>query len=132
MILASDPPQQKIFDQHSDRSDQEWREKKRDPIVDAQGVKQDDCKHGAEHVHGAMGKIDDLEQAENDRQPQTQKRVKRAVNDPDQKLTSEHSKGNIENHGHVAHSRGSAMVIPGISLLRVPGTALPDGRAVRG
>ena len=114
MVLAGDPPEQKIFDQYADRSDQKWRDKKRDPVIDAESVKEDDGGHGAQHVHGTMGKVNYLEQAKDNCQPEAQERIKRAINDPDQKLTSQHGKGDTENHGHVAHSKSSANAIPGI------------------
>ena len=113
MILARNPAQQKVFDHHAKCTDQKWREEKRDPVIDTQRIKKDDRGHGAQHVHRAMGKIYDLEQAENNRQPEAQERIKRAINDPDQQLASQHSKGDAKNHGHVAHSKSSANVIPG-------------------
>ena len=47
-----------------------------------------------------MGKIDDIEHAEDNRQTERQQRIKAAVNQPDRELAHEGLNGNAEYFGH--------------------------------
>jgi hypothetical protein len=49
-------------------------EHQRPPVVDAELVQQQVRDEGAHHVLGAVGEVDDVEQAEDDGQPERQQR----------------------------------------------------------
>ena len=76
------------------------------------------CGKGAHHVLGAVAKINDIEHAENDGQPQAQQRVERTIDQTDQQLTEQRSRWYAENleHAVTAKSRGELWPAPRISL----------------
>src|SRR4249920_900234 len=58
----------------------------------------------AHHVLGAMAEVDDIKHAEYNGQPQTQQRVKRAVDQADQQLSKQRRRGDAED---LEHGKGS-------------------------
>ena len=60
----------------------------------------DPGQEGAHHVVGAVGEVDDVEKAEDDRQPEAEDGVERAVDQPDQQLADQGLHGDAEDLGH--------------------------------
>jgi len=90
------------LDDGREHRDDQRRQDQRRPEAEA-GVEQDQIGgEGAEHVLGAMGEVDHPQQSENDRKPETQEGVERAVDEADQELAEQCREGNAEDHGHLA------------------------------
>ncbi len=68
MILAGNAPEQEVFVEHTESANQYGSDEERAPVIDAQQVKQNHGDQGTEHVHGAMGEVDDLQQTEDNRE----------------------------------------------------------------
>jgi hypothetical protein len=68
-IEAGQPLEEQALDDRPDRADDNRREDERPPIVEAQAVQQKIGGEGPRHIERAMGEIDDVEHAENDREP---------------------------------------------------------------
>ena len=64
-----------------------------DPVVDAEFGQAKVGHKGAQHVLGAVGEVDDVQQAENHGQAQREQCVKRAVDQPDQQLPEQGLRG---------------------------------------
>src|SRR5439155_506994 len=75
----------------------------------------------AQHVLGAMREVDDIEHAENNGEPETEQRVERAVDQPDQELAEQGLRGDAEDFEHAV----TQMVRPH------PETAKPPFRWMR-
>ncbi len=75
--------------QHAQGRCQQRHDQQRPPVVQAQVLHQPPGDEGAQHVLRAVGKVDDVQQAKNDGQPQAQQRVKRAIDQADQQLTDD-------------------------------------------
>jgi hypothetical protein len=70
-------------------ADQQRGEQQGHPVVDAELVERHPGHEGAHHVLGAVGEVDDVEQAEDDRQPEAEDGVERAVDQADQQLAAQ-------------------------------------------
>ena len=60
MILARDAAQQEVLQQNAETANNHGRDEERYPVVDAEGIKNQYGTHGTEHVHGAMGEINNF------------------------------------------------------------------------
>jgi hypothetical protein len=65
------------------------RERQRPPVAQAEIVQQRPGDEGAEHVLRAMGEVDDVEKAEDDRQPEAQHGIERAVDQAQKQLAEQ-------------------------------------------
>ncbi len=86
MIEPGEPAQKHPLDDDAGNADHNRRDDQRRPIPDAEPCQQKPGAERAEHVLRAMREIDDVQQAENDREAEAQHRVERAVDQPDQQL----------------------------------------------
>ncbi len=89
MIKPVEPLQEQPLDDDADGADQDRHQHQRGPIADVEIVEQQEGREGAHHVLGAVGKIDDVQHAENDREPEAQQRIERAVDQPHQELAEQ-------------------------------------------
>ncbi len=88
------------LDHDRQRADQQRRQHQRQPVVDAQVVQSEPGTEGAEHVLGAMGEVDDVEQAEDDGQSQAQHGIEGAVDQAQQQLAEKGLRRDAEDfHG---------------------------------
>ena len=86
MVEARQPLQHGALKEDAERADDQRRQDQRPPVVDAEKVQKEICDERAHHIERAVRKIDDVEHPEDDGQPKTKQRVKRAVDQSDQKL----------------------------------------------
>src|SRR3546814_279415 len=89
MIEMVEPPNKQALQHDAGRADDDWREQQGPPIADAEIGQQHPGRERAQHVLRAMSEIDDVEQAENDRKPQAENRIERAVYQAEQKLAEQ-------------------------------------------
>jgi hypothetical protein len=80
------PLQHGFFNQYTKRPDHQRGYPQHVPVRQLEIGEADPGDHGTHHEHGAMRKVDDIEQPKNDGQAQTQNGVKRAVDQAKQKL----------------------------------------------
>jgi hypothetical protein len=77
------------LDHHTQRAHDEWRDDERPPVPQPRLVQQEVRHEGADHVLGAVGEVDDVQEPEDDREPQGKERVERPVDQADQQLPEE-------------------------------------------
>src|SRR6202041_2324610 len=92
--------QAEALDQDAGGADQKRRDDQRRPVVDAEILQQQIGREGAHHVLSAVGEIDDVEHAENDRKPEAEQRIERAVDQAEQKLPEQGLRRYAENLEH--------------------------------
>ena len=68
-VEAGEPLEEQALDDRPDRADNQRREDKGEPIIEARILEQEISGEGPHHIERAVGEIDDREHAENDRQP---------------------------------------------------------------
>ena len=88
-----------LFDQHPHQSDHQRRDEQGRPVIHVEpghaekraqlGVAEQGDE-GAEHVEGAVGEVDDVEQAEDDGQPQAEQGIENAVVQSEHQLRQDH------------------------------------------
>ena len=108
-IEAGEPLEEQALDDRPDRADDQRREDEGEPIIEARVLKQEISGEGPHHVERAVGEIDDRQHAEDDREPEAQQRIERAVDEADQQLAVElrHADRVAENvHGRTHRSTG--------------------------
>src|SRR5262249_3973644 len=76
----------------------------RPPVAHPDILQQEERGKGAQHVLGAMGEVDDVEDAEDDGEPEAEQRVERAVDQPDQELSEQGLQADSKDLGHPAPS----------------------------
>ena len=115
------------LDQHAGKADDDRGDQQGPPIADAKILQQQISRESAHHVLSAMGEIDDVEHAEDHGEPETQQRVERAVDQPDQQLPEQRLRGNAEDLEHQHRLREAPrpaaprwLVIAGRRLSRSP------------
>jgi hypothetical protein len=86
MVELVQVAQHQSLDEHAEHADHHRRCREGNPVVHAQVVESEQGQKGAEHVERAVREVDDVEQAENDRQAQAQHGIERAVDQPEQQL----------------------------------------------
>ena len=79
MVEASEALQHGALQRRAQRPDQQGDQDQRQPVIDIQHIQQEIGAEGAHHVEGAMGEIDDVQHAENDREPEAQQGVEGPV-----------------------------------------------------
>src|SRR5437588_10116163 len=89
MIEPRDAAQQEALDRDAENADRDRRDDQRRPVADPQPIQQKPGGERAQHVLRPMREVDDVEEAEDDRQPEAQHRVERAVDQPDEELRKE-------------------------------------------
>ena len=89
MIEVGDPFEEQPLRQRPEQADDHRREEQREPVVQAGVLQQEIRGEGADHVEGAVRKIDDVEHAENHGEAETQQRIERPVDQADQQLPVE-------------------------------------------
>ena len=92
--------EKKPLDDDAGRADQDRRHHQRFPIADAEILQHQIGGEGAHHVLRPVGEVDDVKHAENDREPEAQERVERAVDQAEQQLTEQRLRGDTENLEH--------------------------------
>src|SRR5215204_103958 len=111
------------LDDDAERAHDQGREDERGPITDAGVVEQHPGHEGAHHVERAVREVDDVEEAEDDREAKAQDGVERAVDEPEQELAEEGGRGNAENGRHAAvltiRPKGSGRLRTPVSAARV-------------
>ena len=88
------------FDDDTESADRDRRNQQRPPVAETEILQQKPRAESAHHVQRAVGKIDDVEQAENHGQPEREHGVERTVDEPDQKLAEQRLRGHTEDFGH--------------------------------
>src|SRR5581483_12186198 len=96
MVESVKPLQKAAFDEDAENADDQRRDDQRRPIADARIKEEEIGRERPQHVLGAMGEVDDVEHAENDGESETEQRVKRSVDQPDEKLTKKRRRRNAE------------------------------------
>jgi hypothetical protein len=92
--------QQQALDDHAEGADQQRRQHQHHPVVQPEVGQPQVGEHRAHHVQRAMGEVDDVEQAEDHRQPEREDRVEAAVDQPEQQLPQEGLQRNTEDLRH--------------------------------
>ncbi len=100
VVEPVEPLQEQPLDRDAGGTDQDRRQHQGGPIADVEIVEQQECREGAHHVLGAVGEIDDVQHAENDREPEAQQRIERAVDQPHQELAEQRRRRNAEDFDH--------------------------------
>ena len=116
-----EPAQEHTFRQDSEGAHHNGSHQKGQPVVHP-GVGHADPGHvGPQHVLGAVGEIDDVQQAENQGQPQTQYGVERTVDQTQQKLAEKRLGGDADQFKHLEFPLAHG--IPGRTPARAPAPA---------
>src|SRR6185369_4524199 len=89
MVELVEPLQEQPLDDDAGDADRDRRDDDRPPIAEPGILQEKEGREGAQHVLGAVGEVDDVEHAEDDGEPETEQRVERAVDEPDQQLPKE-------------------------------------------
>ncbi|MNN53438.1 hypothetical protein D3C81_1681930 [compost metagenome] len=101
MVELVDPAQHGLLDHHPDGGNDQRRQQQHDPVVEPGVLHAHPGQHRTEHEERAVREIDDVEQAEDNRQAQAQHRIEGAVHQPQQQLGKHGRQGNSEDvHGH--------------------------------
>jgi len=101
MVEFIQPAQHGLFDRDAEGADDEWRQHQHHPVVQLVVIDADEGDEGAHHVQGAVGKVDDVQQAEDDSQAEREHRVEGAVDQPQQQLGHQGLQGDSEDfHRH--------------------------------
>src|SRR5574343_1851027 len=108
--------QHQAFDQHPDDADDQRRGDQRHPVVDAEAGQRDPGDKGPHHVLRTMAEIDDVQQAEDDRQPEAENGVERAVDQPNQQLAAQQRGRDSENFHEGLRPRRKPLFAPGIAM----------------
>src|SRR5690606_14095859 len=114
------------LDRRAGEADDQRCEDQRRPVADAEGGQQQVTGEGADHVLRAVGEVDDLQHAEDDRQPQTEQRIEGAVDQADQQLAEERLDGYVEDRRHqTPRASLSRLMRPGSSAAAKLSVILP-------
>src|SRR3974377_1472971 len=121
MVELVQPLQEEALDDDAADADHQRRNDERRPVANA-GVLQDQIgAEGAQHVLGAVAKIDDVEHAEDHGEPEAQQRIERAVDQSDEELAKKRGRRGAEDFEQGWGSSSPARV-PGAAQ-HTPGTA---------
>ncbi|CPK48638.1 Uncharacterised protein [Bordetella pertussis] len=96
MVQLVQVPQQQFFDQDAEQADHQRGEDQHDPVIEPQIGQAHPGHEGAQHVQGAVGEVDDVQQTENHGQPQREHGIERAVDQPQQQLPQQCLNGYAE------------------------------------
>src|SRR3546814_20576774 len=77
MVEMVEPPYQQALQHDADRADDDWSEQQGPPIADDEIGQKHPGGERAQHVLRAMSEVNDVEQAENDRNSKDAERIKR-------------------------------------------------------
>src|SRR5262249_48730521 len=100
MVEPIEPLQKQPLDGDTDGADDNRRRHQRLPVADVVIFEQQERREGAHHVLGAVSKIDDVEHSEDDRKPEAQQGIERAVDQADQELAEQRWRRNAEDFEH--------------------------------
>ena len=89
VVELVEPLEHRPLEHDAEQPDHERRQEQRPPVAEPGVLQQELGDEGAHHVLGAVGEVDDVEQAEDDREPEAQQGVERAVDQPDQELAEQ-------------------------------------------
>src|SRR6476646_9654252 len=103
MIEVLQALKEKTLDDHADDADNDRCDDDRPPVAEPEVLQQKERRERAQHVLGAVREIDDVQHAENDREPQAQERIKRAIDQPEQELTEQGLRRDSEDLEHGLH-----------------------------
>jgi hypothetical protein len=92
------------LDGDADQTDDDGCDQQRPPVAQARPLQAEVRGEGAHHVLGAVGEVDDIEQAEDHREPEAEQRVEGAVDQPDEELTEQR----LGRHAEDGHPGGPA------------------------
>ncbi len=115
-VETIDMAQQRALDGDPDDADGERRQQQGRPIAEAQPVQQEPGAKGAQHVLGAMRKVDDVQKAEDDREAEAQHGIEGAVDQPDQQLRKQCRGRRNGEMKPVRHCRSASATISGAGL----------------
>ncbi len=100
VVQLVEPFQHAALEEDAKRSDQQRRKQQRPPVVDAEVRHPDPGQERAHHVLGAVGEVDDVEKAEDNRQPEAEDGVERAIEQADEQLPEQALHRHTEHPGH--------------------------------
>ncbi len=107
VVELVDPAQQQPLDRHAEKADDERRRDEHHPVVDAEIRTRHPGEQRPQHEQCAMREVDDVQQAEDHRQPQAEDGVERAVDQPQQELAQQGRQRDTEDfHGEAAWDAG--------------------------
>ena len=112
-----DAAQQEALDNNAQRTHHQRHHDQRRPVIEPQILRPQQRREGAQHVLGTMREVDDAQQTEDHRQPQTQQCIEGTVDQPQHQLAEQYHQGYSKNHRHP--------LIPFQRPLRVSRSALP-------
>src|SRR5690606_37306837 len=101
-IKVVEPAQEEPLGNHPSQPDDQRRYDQGRPVADPEEGQQKVGNECAKHVLRPVGEVDHPEQAEDDGQPEGQKRIERPVDQAEQKLAEQCLERNAEYHGHDA------------------------------
>ena len=104
VVEVIQPPDHGPLEHHPEQADDDRRKDERPPVAEPGPLEEEVRHEGAHHVLGAVGEVDDVEQAEDDREPEAQHGVEGAVDQPDEELAEQRLRGNAE-EAHAARPR---------------------------
>jgi hypothetical protein len=96
--------QKQTLDDDAENTHRHRRKDEREPVVHAERLHRDVRGERAKHVERAMRKIHDPEEPEDDRQPETEKRVERPIDQAQGQLTEDRGQRNAEHGKPRAHA----------------------------
>src|SRR5260370_31930298 len=100
MIEPVEPLQKHPLDHNAGGADDDRRQHQRLPVADVKIIEQQERRERAHHVLGAVSEIDDVEHSEDDRKPEAQQGIERAVDQADQELAEQCRRRNAEDFEH--------------------------------
>src|SRR5262249_39930136 len=112
----------RALDHHTEEPDHDGRDQQRRPVTQAGPLQREVRDERAHHVLRAVSEVDDVQQAEDDRQAQAQHGVEGAVDQPDEELTEQRLRWDAEDR-HCASISSPAGSCPDPS----DGTPAPPG-----
>ncbi|MNT35490.1 hypothetical protein D3C72_1715200 [compost metagenome] len=89
MVELVDPAQQQALDQHPKQAHHQRRQHQHPPIVDAEVVHRHPGHQGARHEQRPVGEVDDVEQAKDHGQAETEDGVERPIDQPQKELAQQ-------------------------------------------
>src|SRR5262249_37658247 len=105
MIEVLQALEEQALDDHADDADNDRRNDDRPPVAEPQVLQQEKRGEGAQHVLGAVGKVDHVQHPEDHREPETEQGVERAVDKSEQQLPEQSLRRNAKNLEHEVFAR---------------------------
>src|SRR5690606_7506614 len=101
VVQLIEVPDQCFFQDDAEDAHEYGRHDQHDPVIEAEVGQAHPGEEGAQHVQGAVGKINDVKEAENDGEAQRQDSIKGAIDQAQQYLAQQRLNGDAEEVSHI-------------------------------